>query len=109
MDERSRRSGAVVGAQPTVDRALGVRGFEVTAGQWVDVVAYTCQAPVNVMVTASAEHVTVAFVDPRAIADGELPEVYRELIARSETLAQRVKRRILRSRWLGQEPTSTAA
>ncbi|HEY1507954.1 MAG TPA: NUDIX domain-containing protein [Solirubrobacteraceae bacterium] len=72
------------GLEVTVGQVLGVRGFEVIAEQWVDVVAYTCQAPVNEMLTASDEHVTVAFVDPRAIADDELPGVYRELIARSE-------------------------
>jgi ADP-ribose pyrophosphatase YjhB (NUDIX family) len=74
------------GLEVTVDRLLAVRGFEVVRGNWVDVVAYACQAPYNDQVTASDEHTAVAFVDPRAIEHGELPAAYRELIARREAL-----------------------
>ena len=77
------------GLKVTVDRLLGVRGFEVVPGDWVDVVAYACPARYNDEVTASDEHTVVAFVDLSAIEDGELPGVYRELIARREMLCAR--------------------
>jgi ADP-ribose pyrophosphatase YjhB (NUDIX family) len=69
------------GLDVTVDQLLGVRGLEVLAGTWVDVVAYACRAPLDPVVTAGDEHTAVAFLDPSATTDDELPGVYRDLIA----------------------------
>ena len=72
------------GLDITVDRLIGVQPFEVTPGAWVDVVAYDCVLAAGAAaetLQASTEHTRVAFLDPCAVPDAELPQAYRDLIA----------------------------
>ncbi len=74
------------GLDITVDRLIGVEPLEVTPGAWVDIVAYDCVleaggAAETQTLLASSEHTRVAFLDPCAVPDAELPQAYRHLIA----------------------------
>ena len=72
------------GLHVTVTRLLGTRPLEVIPDTWVDVVAYECQFPTSVephALNPSDEHTRLAFLDPAAVPDDELPQAYRELIA----------------------------
>ena len=64
-----------------VDRLLGVRALEVLPGTWVDVVAYRCAAAASLSLRVSDEHTALAYLDPRALPERQLPAAYRELAA----------------------------
>lgn len=68
-----------------INRPLGTLAFEVVPERWVDLVGYSCSpaADGGCSVTVSDEHLAVAFVDVDALGPGELPTVYRRLIARA--------------------------
>ena len=65
------------GLEVGVDGVLGVRPLEVLPGAWVDVVAYGCRPVPGGALRPSAEHTSVAFVEPAA---AELPAAYAELV-----------------------------
>ena len=69
-----------------VGRPLGTIPFEVVPDRWVDVVGYTCvvtsaDGDPAASLVVSDEHTELAFLDPGTLAPGELPAVYRRLIA----------------------------
>jgi ADP-ribose pyrophosphatase YjhB (NUDIX family) len=73
------------GVEVTVARLLGACALEVVTDTWVDLVAFECMAPAEVVsesISPSDEHSTVAFLDPGTLSDDELPPAYKRLIAR---------------------------
>ncbi len=69
-----------------VGRLLGTVPYEVVPDRRVDVTGYACAPGPGsspAALAGSDEHLEVAFVDPRTLGPGELPAVYRTLIARA--------------------------
>ena len=66
------------GLDGAIERVLGVRLLEVVPGAWVDLVAYECTLVGPGEPRVSAEHTSLAFVEPDEL-DG-LPAAYAELV-----------------------------